>query len=172
MTVKAREVLSDCELALEFLEQGTTDQVWRVHWFAAVALVRSVGDVLDKVDGKQSAYERPVKDAYKAWKSDREANKIFWEFIKAQRDRLVHEYDTDAHPTDNAIIMLELSLATSAGGSLQKQNEIVELAQNSYRPMLAGPWEGDDARDVLQEAIDWWKRELAKIDEAAGATRR
>ena len=51
MTFKARQVLDDCELALEFLEQATTDQIWRVHWFAAVALIRTVGDVLDKVDG-------------------------------------------------------------------------------------------------------------------------
>jgi hypothetical protein len=33
--------------------------------------------------------------------------------------------------------------------------------------MLDGPWEGDDARDVLRNAIDWWKAELDKLDSLA-----
>jgi hypothetical protein len=167
MTFSARKVLDDCELALEFLEQATSDQIWRVHWFAAVVLVRTVGDVLDKVDGIDPRYAAPIKTAYKAWQSDRSASKIFWEFIKCQRDRLVHEYDSDAHPTDKISLLFEMDLVSKSDGLRHKQHEIFELDENIYRPMLAGPWEGEDARDVLTEAIEWWKVELEKIDFAA-----
>ena len=171
MTFKARQVLDDCELALEFLEQATTDQIWRVHWFAAVALIRTVGDVLDKVDGLNPKYNGPVKSAYKAWQVDRQGAKIFWEFIKDQRDKLIHEYDSDAHPTDRVSLSVEMNLLEVGDGLGRKHHEIFELDENIYRPMLAGPWEGDDARDVLAEAIEWWKVELDKIDLAARAER-
>ena len=167
MTSCARQVLDDCELALEFLEQATTDQIWRVHWFAAIALVRTVGDVLDKVDSRDPRFKGPVQHAYSEWKSDRSNSKIFWEFIKAQRDKLVHEYESDAHPTDTVPLLFELDLISTTDGSTRKHHEVFELDENIYRPMLAGPWEGDDARDVLREAIDWWKVELEKIDLAA-----
>jgi hypothetical protein len=39
------------------------------------------------------------------------------------------------------------------------------LGDNTYRPMVDGPWAGDDARDVLELAIRWWEQELALIDE-------
>lgn len=110
MTYKARQVLDDCELALKFLEQATTDQIWRVHWFAAVALVRTVGDVLDKVDGQDPKYQAAVKAAYKDWQADREGSMIFWEFIKDQRDKLIHEYDSDAHPIDRVSLLVEINL--------------------------------------------------------------
>jgi hypothetical protein len=48
-------------------------------------------------------------------------------------------------------------------------HEVVELDENIYRPMLDGPWEGDDARDVLRVAIDWWNAELDKIDAATNS---
>lgn len=169
MTYRARQVLDDCELALEFLEQSPNDQIWRVHWFAAIALVRSVGDVLHKVDGRSEKFRKPVSDAYENWKEDRQANKIFWDFIKSQRDKLIHEYESDVHPLDKASILLEYSLAPIEGGEAKRHGEVYELDDNIYRPMLSGPWEGDDGRDVLRAAIDWWQEELDKIDRAAAS---
>ncbi len=166
MTYLARRVLDDCELALEFLEQSTTDAIWRVHWFAAVALVRTVGDVLHKVDGQDPALKPLVNAAFQRWKEDPCDNAIFWDFIKNQRDRLVHEYDSDAHPSEKISLLTEFALQSSEGSSAMTLGEVFELDENIYRPMLAGPWEGDDARDVLKEAIDWWKRELNAIDQA------
>ena len=51
MTARARIVLEDCRLALQLLEEETDLRRWRLHWVAAVALVRAVGHVLEKVDG-------------------------------------------------------------------------------------------------------------------------
>ncbi len=35
---------------------------------------------------------------------------IFWEFIKDQRDKLIHEYDSDAHPIDRVSLLVEINL--------------------------------------------------------------
>ena len=64
-------------------------------------------------------------------------------------------------------MLVEFSLASTLDNSKSKHREVYELEDNLYRPMLAGPWEGDDARDVLQEAINWWEKELDLIDRAA-----
>ena len=50
MTAAARKVLADCEVALEMLEEEEDEQRWRVLWAGAMALLRAVGHVLQKVD--------------------------------------------------------------------------------------------------------------------------
>lgn len=164
MTYRARLVLNDCELALEFLEQATTDEIWLIHWFAAIGLVRTVGDVLHKVDGRNPALTQKIKQTYDAWKADRKRHAIYWDFIKDQRDKLIHQYESDVHPLDKVPIAVEYHVVAVDDGSEHKISDVFELDENIYRPMLDGPWEGDDARDVLRDAIDWWKAELDKID--------
>jgi hypothetical protein len=48
--LRAREVLSDCELALKDFEAAGPTPYWRTRWTALVALLRAVGHVLDKID--------------------------------------------------------------------------------------------------------------------------
>jgi len=49
-------------------------------------------------------------------------------------------------------------------GAQKKLGYVAEIGENIYRPMLDGPWEGDDARDVLIAAIDWWEEQLIIIE--------
>jgi hypothetical protein len=60
MTARARLVLEDCKLALQLLENETDLRRWRLHWVSAIALIRAVGHVLDKVDGKSKAVSHRV----------------------------------------------------------------------------------------------------------------
>ena len=55
MTTAARRVLDDCKFILAKLEDEKDDQQWRIHWVAVVTLLRAVGHVLTKVDGKREA---------------------------------------------------------------------------------------------------------------------
>ena len=169
MTAGARQVLDDCKLALELLEQSPDEQFWRIHWFAAVILVRTVGDVLHKVDGQSEPYKTPVAEAYARWQSDRESSAIFWEFIKIQRNKLAHAYESDVHPLERVHLAVEFDLISVEDGSAKKVREAIEIDENIYRPMLSGRWEGDDGRDVLQTAIEWWEAELRGIESQASA---
>jgi hypothetical protein len=47
---------------------------------------------------------------------------------------------------------------------LKRHSEVFELGENVYRPIIQGYREGDDARDVYQDALDWWDAQLNSID--------
>ena len=164
MTSKAREVLSDCTAALELLEADTDDTRWRVHWAAAVALIRAVGHVLAKVDGANETVRKVADEAFRRWKSDDPEHHIFRDFIERERNNLLKENGTDVHPLTNVALAFQFTAIPVGSGEPVLVRDVAEIDENIYRPMIDGPWEGNDARDVLSLAIEWWLRELDAID--------
>jgi len=67
---------------------------------------------------------------------------------------------------------VEFTLARVDDGEIKHEQHVVELDENIYRPMVEGAWEGDDARDVLQEAINWWEEELNLLDDQIAGLER
>ena len=172
MTAAARIVLQDCRIALSLLEDDEDDDRWRIHWAAAVALIRAVGHVLHKVDGRRSPQlASAIRTAYKKWRSGDEEHEIFVEFIERERNNLLKEYHTDVHPLTETPIAYQVPVVPMSGGEPLLLQGVFTLDKNIYRPMLDGVFEGNDARDVLEIAIKWWEKELTKIDEEAHATR-
>jgi hypothetical protein len=171
MTFKAREVLSDCREALALLEDDTENSRWRVHWAAAVALIRAVGHVLANVDGADPIIGNATDAAFRRWKSADLDHEIFREFIERERNNLLKEYHSDVHPLSEVSLAFELLAKPIAGGDSIVIRDVAEIDENIYRPMLDGPWEGDDARDVLTAAIEWWERQLDAIDGEVRAAR-
>lgn len=170
MTCNARQVLADCRVALSLLEDEKDLARWRVHWAAAVALLRAVGHVLDKVDGQDPVVKEAAEAAFRRWKASDPDNEIFREFIDRERNNLLKEYRSDVHPLGDVSIAIEY-VAKSPSGDLVKMRHLGEISESIYRPMIEGPWVGDDARDVLAEAIDWWEGELDEIDEEVQSRR-
>ncbi len=172
MTSKAREVLADCRVALALLEDDTENSRWRIHWAAAVALIRAVGHVLANVDGADSAVKKAADAAFRRWKSAQPEHEIFREFIERERNNLLKEYHSDVHPLPEVSLAFEILARPVAGGDPVVIRDVAEIDENIYRPMLDGPWEGDDARVVLTAAIDWWEVQLAAIDTNARTLRQ
>jgi len=163
MTWKATEVLEDCRVALNMLEAEQDLQRWRIVWAGAVALIRAVGHVLDKVDGKDRFVKQVAGDFFKRWKCNPE-HEIFREFIERERNNVLKEYRSDVHPLDGVQVAIRLPIIPLNGGEPKIIGQVFNLDENVYRPLLDGPWEGDDCRDVLKEAIDWWSAQLNAID--------
>jgi hypothetical protein len=93
MTAIAREVLRDCEAALEDLRAGPTGLQWRTRWAATVTLLRAVGHVLEKVDSKSSkAMATAIKEKYKELKASKSEPQIYWGFIEQERNNILKEY--------------------------------------------------------------------------------
>lgn len=166
MTTAAREVLDDCRLALAMLEEETDLARWRVQWAAAVALLRAVGHVLDKVDGRDATVRRLANEAYKRWKGDAPDHEIFREFIEPERNTVLKEYRFRHHPLEEVGLATVLEQRDPVTGETIQSAEIFHLSDNIYRPFQEGWRQGDDARDVLSDAIDWWETELSAIDAA------
>lgn len=168
MTIKARMVLDDCRLALQLLEDEADLRRWRIHWVAAIALVRAVGHVLDKVDGNSPAVRAASRAAYKRWTGGAPEHEIFREFIEKERNTILKEYDFNLHPEEKVEVVIPVALQRVSDGEMLKGGAVFPLDENIYRPILDGFREGDDARDVLTEAIEWWEAELDDIDRCIG----
>ena len=150
MVQKARSVLADCKHALNLLQDEPQPDTFRVLWVAGVALARAVGHVLQKVDGEQNDHvKRAVASAFAAWKADKTGNAIFWEFIEEERNQVLKQYEVGffAGPVD-----------VLAGG------EVHNLDENLFCPITDGTFAGEDCRDILEQAIEWWERQLSEIE--------
>ena len=92
--MQARLVLADCRVALEQAELALDPVAFRRSWAAVVALLRAVGHVLDKVDGRRSESLRRAIDArWRLWDADRAGNRVFWSFIESEPKSVLKVYD-------------------------------------------------------------------------------
>jgi|SRR5580658_183103 hypothetical protein len=166
MTTAARHVLKDCRLAHAMLEDETEPDKFRVLWVAASALIRSVGQVLDKIDGQDPHLRAVARERYNLWRKDNAEHLIFRNFIKQERDLVIHEYRSNLDPRENlpvAIIDGRPALISETDAAVDSS---YRLDENIFRPFAGGRWAGEDVRDVLLEAMEWWERELTVIDAA------
>jgi hypothetical protein len=72
-----RDVITDCEMALEMLQVEESFDRFRVIWVAAIAQVRAVGHVLHKVDDERDPkLKKIIEDTFNDWKKNKEDNAI------------------------------------------------------------------------------------------------
>jgi hypothetical protein len=160
MTLTARLVLEDCRLALGHLENEPDERNWRVHWVAAVTLLRIVGHVLDKVDGRENAQLRlTARKLYKEWKTHPE-HEIFREFIDNERNNVLKEYEFGVSEGPIEVLLSE----ETPSGPVPIQ--VVQISENIYRPMQDGVYAGEDGRTLIEDSIEWWERQLSQIEQS------
>jgi hypothetical protein len=154
MTRAARQVLSDCHLALEMMEIESDPDRLRVQWIGALALVRLVGDALSKIDSvDQPDLAQLIERHWNLLRSSKEV--IFWEFIKGARDRAVHLYDVDIYESEVVDIAIELPDGTM---------HYDKLDDCMFMPLQNGFGKGEDARDIYRDALNWWDSQLTGIE--------
>lgn len=155
---RARLALQDAMYVRQKLEGEEGVIEWRLLWILVIVLLRTVGHVLDKVDGKA---DRRVgilsKGLYKEWQRGDE-NAIFRDFIERERNSILKEYEISMSEGPIPVIA---HLQNFDGFDVARQFLIEE---NLYRPIGRGPYEGEDGRTLLDEAIDWWRVQLEAID--------
>ena len=153
--LRARLVWNDLRLAIDLLERETDPNRFRVFLAASLALVRSVGSVLHKIDEETTTLGPAIKSAYGQWKQDRKQHQIFWEFIKSERDRVLKEYEWNFDPQPVVVVL---------AGKTKKPVDVSTLSDNIYCPIAEGPFAGEDIRDVLADAVEWWDTQLKLIE--------
>jgi len=159
MALVARKVLADCETAHQLLkEERMSSATWRLHWVACLALLRAVGHVLDKVDGEADAKQSAAINAkWEEWKADVQGNSIFWNFIDAERDNVLKEYKFGVEPEPTY-------LALEGGGRLLTEEGMPLRLEEDYFRLSRVGFENREGRDVLDEAIKWWRKQLDAIE--------
>ncbi len=154
MTTQAKKVLSDLKQSHAMLESEEDYTKFRVLWVAAITLARAVGHILDKVDSKQSILMKTTID--KKWKNlknskNRSKNIIFFEFIENERNQILKEYEFGM-------------LSSPIDLMVEGKDSVFTLDSCMYMPLQDGKYAGEDCRDVLAEAITWWKNYICEID--------
>jgi hypothetical protein len=159
MALLASQVLQDCRLAHAALEEEQDAAMFRVLWVAAIALVRAVGHVLSKVDAQGDPDLRARLDViWPKWKAGEGPAIVFAGFVEPQRNRVLKEYDMGY---DDGAVWLALgdSDGLATGFDLGEGN--------LFRPLSSGPFAGEDARDILTDAIAWWDSQLQTLSQPA-----
>jgi hypothetical protein len=154
----ALHVLDDCRYALAALEAGKMGADFRLYLAAIFTLLRSVGHVLDKVDGKNPVLKPIIKEKWQNLKDSKPNPKIFWKFIEAERNSILKEYEI--HFGQNITIFPE-SIAGSSGVS-PKQRVDLYTHLIDYK-INDGEFEGDELLELLRKSILWWEEYLAPI---------
>jgi hypothetical protein len=158
LMLTSRTVLADCQHSIELMEQSSAESDSRIHYVAAIALIRAVGHVLHKVDAIRSELlGRAVDDAYLRWKDDRSQHAIFWDFIEAERNDVLKRYEFSYRSNPHIVVQTP-----------EVEEEFV-LGDELFLPVADGPFAGEDVRDILSAAIAWWEAQLSLIETAAGA---
>lgn len=159
-TGRARLVLGDLKIVRDKLEDETGQVAWRLYWITAVVLVRAVGHVLVKVDGGETSHVREIaNELHRNWKTAAAEHAIFRDFIELERNNILKEYE---FAVSEGPVPIMVTLDDPISGDSPRLGALIE--ENIYRPMLSGPYEGEDGRTLLDEAIDWWTKQLDCID--------
>ena len=154
MTLTAHRVLEDCELAVAEFAPTDDAALWRRRWIAGLTLLRTVGHVLDKVDGESDASLRvAIDDWWNGLRNTPEAHPIFWKFINEERNSIVKEYRSrGVHVLRSTV---RFSMAT--GRQLEDTTTYLTVIQG-------GHYDGRSQVEVGREAVAWWHEQLRAIE--------
>jgi hypothetical protein len=172
MTKAARRVLEDCKIALTELEADPTGATWRLRWAGTLTHLRAVGHVLDKVDGKTDPKAKQIINArYKEWKDpDRTEHAIFRDFIERERNNVIKEYDFGSGQG----VIFEggdpPAIQRQPDGTFKEIHPGGVGKMTSVYKMNTDPFKGEDPRDIVRRAIEWWQKQLDDIDNKVRAS--
>lgn len=157
----ARRVLNDVIWLRDKLESETGYTEWRLYWITCVVLLRTIGHVAEKEDGRHDPkLYQASKVVFESWKSGDE-HLIFREFINKERNSILKEYATDQSEGPIPIVAQSIGL----DGNIADFGYLME--ENVYRPMNGGYYDGEDGRTLIDDAIIWWTTQLSLMEEKA-----
>ena len=163
MTTTARLALLDCEAALEDLRSEPRGLQWRTRWAAAVALLRAVGHILKNVDHQSSRAMAVAIDAeFAALKATKPEPAIFWQFIDQERNNILKSYKPSAK--QNVTIQVPTIVVNRHTREAWMEGE-TEVAYDHV--MSDGPFQGRDPREIVAQAVVWWREYLDRVDQRA-----
>jgi hypothetical protein len=182
---KAREMLEWCRHAHRRMTENPTGRDWVLIWAGAIVLLRAVGHTLAKEDAAADAH---LKKAQKCWWDNLNNTKpnpaIFWGFIDRDRNKLLKEAELTVGQS-TTISLQGLSATAIAAGIGQGLTETRQSSpqhgtrtgqENPSAPppitihnyhMNSGHFTGQDPRDLVKDAVEWWETQLTQIEQKA-----
>jgi len=171
-----RVVLSDCRLALAGLHENPTGQQWRIQWVGTLALLRTVANTFNEQAKDPTVHpnlHQELNDFWDRMKVTEPQPEIYWGFIRIDANDLLHYWKFSAaqHSTTQRDELTRTRAQVSAKESsvhavdFSGRFEGFEI-EDTYL-MKSGPFAGQDSRDVVRQAIEWYEQEIADMIERA-----
>ncbi len=146
--------------SLAEIADGVQGEAWRRRWITAVTLLRAVGHVLNKVDSMRStAHKRVIADGWASLQRSKPEPAILWSFIDKERNSILKEYRLSAGQG-----VTVRPGGVSVNGRTGEQHLSEGLPPIYHYVINDGQFKDRDQRDVLREAIEWWRSYLDEID--------
>jgi hypothetical protein len=154
----------DCKHGLERLKKGqVTYSAWKVEWAGLCALLRTSIEMIGKKDAKSCLPEILKKELKHAWNEltyHKEKFPLFWEFIRRERNNIMHEYEFSAY---EAIIKPD--------GTTRRSRGLLSFMEEGEKETLvigSGHYKDRQALEVLSEAIEWVENYIFSAIKKAG----
>ncbi|OYX66429.1 MAG: hypothetical protein B7Y88_05555 [Sphingomonadales bacterium 32-64-17] len=161
--------LSDGRFGIKQLKKLLEDEdflisEWKVVWIGTCATLRSAVELF-RVDA-QSCLSQNIRNELKAeWegiKERAELHPIYWEFLKKERDNIIHEYKWSAYEA-----------WLSPDGAIQSPPTLLGrlVASSDVSPSLlmkGGEYEGFDSVALLAQASEWIEERIFSSIRRAG----
>ncbi|MEG9432471.1 hypothetical protein [Terriglobus sp. ADX1] len=162
-TLKAWQPFQDCQASIERLESASKPEIWRVDYVATVTLLRAVGHVLMNVDATTNLLVRAkLQMLWNDIEKHKSLHKIYWDFIKPERDRVLKEYllsVSDFEEADEAILRF------SADGCIKPWAPDDKTLYLEKKAALASGYSLPiDAAGLMSEALAFWLFILTEIE--------
>jgi hypothetical protein len=107
-TLKAWRPFYDCVDILFVFQHSDIDNEhpeWKISWVAGLALLRTIGHVLGKVDSLTSSkHAEAIKEAWERWRKNKEENWILWDFIEQERNNILKTYEFGVEIDDEGLV--------------------------------------------------------------------
>jgi hypothetical protein len=171
---KAREFLEWCRYGHRKMRDDPTGLDWVLVWAGTIALLRAIGHALRTEDARS---DPRLNKAQSAWLIGLKATKpdphIFWEFIDRDRNRLLKEAELTVRRVFEEYLHEGIVLTDSFDGQQLPQRPAPRAPPPTsictYQ-MKFGRFVGQDPRDLVGDAIEWWEKQLDDIEQKAAAS--
>lgn len=161
--------LSDGRSGIRNLEEALSSATfylseWKVRWIGTCTLLRS-GIDLFQVDQRSclaTSLRQEIKAEWMTIKTQREQHAIFWEFLKQERDNVIHEYEWRAY---------EAWMKPDGTFRAGHTTLLGMLDEDDARPLLLmrdGPFKGRNSLDLLKEGAEWVEERIFSAIRRAG----
>jgi hypothetical protein len=149
--------LSDGRTGIGVLEQTLSKSgplflsEWKVLWIGTCTILRTCIDLF-RIDGKSCLAPRIREEIQAEWhaiKTEKDKHPIFWEFLRKERDSVIHQYEWQAY---------EAWIKPDGTFRAPKLSLLMMEDDDGAKPailMKDGFYKGSDSLELLRVGADW-----------------
>lgn len=153
------------EFLKEIIHEDSSDVYrWIIIWCGTCSLLRTSIDCFkdEKIFGGRKFTDTKTKNViiesfrktYNEIKENEKDNEIYWNFLRCERDSIIHEFDVGAN--------IDYRNEDGSEASAEKKT-IFGVISNNLKPFLKmklGKYEGEDPFVLLERSCSWVKSKI------------